>query len=226
MTSADGDSIVTSEQRRRVLARLVDAIVALPPDRPRRVGIDGVDGAGKTMLADELAGPIRAAGRRVLRASVDGFHRTRAERYARGRGSPDGYYRDSYDYPSLRSVLLDPLIAGEPVVPAVFDHTRDAAVPRREHPVEPGTVLLFDGIFLHRRELAGVWDLSIFCRVDLVTSCARMAIRDGAPADPEHPANHRYVEGQRRYLADCDPEALATYVVDNTDLARPYLVER
>ena len=226
MTSADGDSIVTSEQRRSVLARLVGTIVALPADRPRRVGIDGVDGAGKTMLADELAGPVRATGRPVLRASVDGFHRTRAERYARGRGSPDGYYRDSYDYPTLRSVLLDPLVAGEPVVPAVFDHIRDADVPRREHPVEPGTVLLFDGIFLHCRELAGVWDLSIFCRVDPVTSCARMAVRDGAPADPQHPANHRYVEGQRRYLADCDPEAVATCVVDNTDLSRPYLVER
>ena len=41
---------------------------------------------------------------------------------------------------------------------------------------------LFDGIFLHRRELADRWDLSIFCRVDPVTSCARMAVRDGAPS--------------------------------------------
>ena len=89
-----------------------------------------------------------------------------------------------------------------------------------------GGHLLFDGIFLHRRELADRWDLSIFCRVDPVTSCARMAVRDGTPADPGHPANHRYVEGQRRYLADSDPETLATYVVDNTDLSRPYLVER
>ena len=227
MTLADdGESIVTSAQRQTMLARLVDAIVALPTDRPRRVAIDGVDGAGKTWLADELAEPIRAAGRPVLRASVDGFHRPRAERYSRGRGSPDGYYLDSYDYPTLRTVLLDPLVAGEPVVPAVFDHTRDASVPRRTQPVEPGTVLLFDGIFLHRRELADLWDLSVFCRIDPVISCARMAFRDGAPADPEHPANHRYVEGQRRYLADCDPEALATYVVDNTDLARPYLVDR
>lgn len=43
-----------------------------------RVGIDGVDGAGKTCLADELAGVLQAQGAPVIRASVDGFHRPRA----------------------------------------------------------------------------------------------------------------------------------------------------
>jgi uridine kinase len=215
--------------RHALLRRLADAVAALPPDRPRRVAIDGVDGAGKTVLADELAGLLAAAGRPVLRASVDGFHRPRAQRYARGRRSPEGYYLDSYDYATLRSVLLDPLdsaSSGASVCTAVWDHRQDAPVPRRWRPVSAATVLLFDGIFLHRPELRDHWDLSIFCRVGPEVSCARMAVRDGAPADPTDPANRRYVEGQRRYIAACDPESLVTYVVDNSDLAAPYLVER
>lgn len=87
-------------------------------------------------------------------------------------------------------------------------------------------MLIFDGIFLHRPELSGHWDLSIFCRIDAATSCARMALRDGTPADPTHPDNRRYVEGQRLYLEDCDPQTAADLVVDNTDLAVPYLVAR
>lgn len=212
--------------RRALLDRLAEAIATLPADRPRRVAIDGVDGAGKTVLADELAPLVRAAGRPVLRAGVDGFHRPRAARYARGRTSPEGYYLDAYDYSALRSVLLDPLVAGEPVCLAVFDYRQDAAVPRHRHPVEAGTILLLDGIFLHRPELRDHWDLSIFCRVDTATSCARMAARDGTPADPRHLANRRYVDGQGIYLAACEPEALATYVVDNTDLTRPDLIDR
>ncbi len=226
MTPATYDGSVTTPRRRRLLDRLAHNILALPSDRPRLVAIDGVDGAGKTMLADELATDLRAASRPVLRASVDGFHRPRAERYARGRRSPEGYYLDSYDYPTLLSVLLEPFVAGDRVSLAVWEHTRNAPVPRRWQPVDRRAVLLFDGIFLHRPELRDRWDLSIFCRVDPATSCARMAVRDGTPADPADPANRRYVEGQRHYLDACDPEALATYVVDNADLAAPYLVER
>jgi uridine kinase len=226
VTPATYEGSVTTARRRRLLDRLARDIVALPSNRPRIVAIDGVDGAGKTMLADELATDVRAAGRPVLRAGVDGFHRPRAARYARGRGSPQGYYLDSYDYPTLLSVLLEPFVAGEPVCPAVWEHISDTPVPRRWQPVELGAVLIFDGIFLHRPELRDRWDLSIFCRVDPATSCARMAVRDGTPADPADPANRRYVEGQRSYLDACDPEALASYVVDNTDLAAPYVVER
>ena len=126
MTPATYDGSVTALRRRRLLDRLARKILALPSDRPRLVAIDGVDGAGKTMLADDLATAIRAAGRPVLRASVDGFHRPRAERYARDRRSPEGYYLDSYDYPALLSVLLEPFVAGEPVCLAVWEHTRDA----------------------------------------------------------------------------------------------------
>jgi len=62
-----------------------------------RVGIDGVDGAGKTTFADELAAALAPFGRPVIRAGVDGFHHPRAVRYRRGRESPEGFFRDSYD---------------------------------------------------------------------------------------------------------------------------------
>jgi hypothetical protein len=39
-----------------------------------RVAIDGVDGVGKTTLADELVAPLQLLGRDVIRASIDGFH--------------------------------------------------------------------------------------------------------------------------------------------------------
>jgi uridine kinase len=207
-----------------LLERLADALVALPTTMPQRVAIDGVDGAGKTMLADELAELIGDR-RPVVRASVDGFHRPRDARYARGRRSPEGYFLDSYDYATLSSVLLDPFAAGEPVCTAVFDHVTDAPVPRRWRRSGADAILLLDGLFLHRPELRDAWAASIFCRVTPAVSCARMAERDGTPADPDDPANRRYVEGQRIYLGACDPESHATYVIDNTDLTAPYLVE-
>jgi uridine kinase len=53
---------------------------ALAPDRIVRVAIDGVDGAGKTTFANELAEVVGGLGRPVIRASVDGFHNPRVVR--------------------------------------------------------------------------------------------------------------------------------------------------
>jgi uridine kinase len=70
--------------------------------------VDGIDGAGKTTFADELAAVLRDRGHAVIRALVDGFHNPREVRYRRGRRSAVGYYLDSFDYDRLRRVLLDP----------------------------------------------------------------------------------------------------------------------
>src|ERR1700730_4916224 len=98
--------------RERVLGAVVRDILQLPVDRIIRVGIDGVDGAGKTMFATELACKLRRSGRPVIRATVDCFHNPRAIRYARGRSSPEGYFADSYNHAALRAALLDPLSLG------------------------------------------------------------------------------------------------------------------
>ena len=95
--------------REIALSQLADAIVSLQRSHPLRVAIDGIDASGKTTLADQLAPVIEQRGRPVIRASIDGFHRPRSERYRRGPDSPEGYYEDSFDCASLQSALLHPL---------------------------------------------------------------------------------------------------------------------
>src|SRR5919204_1789518 len=94
--------------RAAVIRELADRIEAVRRPHPVRVAIDGVDAAGKTTLADELAAVLRGRGREVIRASIDGFHRPRAERYRRGELSPEGYYHDSFDYDAVRETILGP----------------------------------------------------------------------------------------------------------------------
>jgi hypothetical protein len=52
-----------SPSRVSVLEQLPAAIAAVRLDHPTGVAIDGVDGAGKTTLADELVEPLRRTGR-------------------------------------------------------------------------------------------------------------------------------------------------------------------
>lgn len=185
-----------------------------------RVGIDGVDGAGKTHLADELAAVLAARDVPVVRASVDGFHHPAAVRHRRGRHSPEGYFLDSYDYPTMRRLLLDPLAPGgdRRVVRAVYDVHREAPVPRVVEVAPDPAVLVVDGIFLHRDELVAVWDLSVWLEVPFAVSIPRGAARGYGDPDPAAASNRRYVEGQRLYRRACRPHERATFVVDNTDL--------
>lgn len=214
-----------SETRDALLERLAAAIATLHPDRRIRIAIDGVDGAGKTMLADALAPQVAAKGRSVIRASVDDFHHPRAVRYARGRHSPDGFFLDSYDYPAFRGLLLDPLAPGGSgnFVAAHFDHRTDRPVAPQPQQAAPNAALIVDGIFLHRSELRDCWDFSVFLQVDFAVSMARNATRDGTPEaiDPDAPSARRYVGGQQRYLAECEPTRQANVVIAYDDFCAP-----
>jgi uridine kinase len=219
-----------NQDRRAVLEHLADAVVAVQRAHPVRVGIDGIDAAGKTTLADDLAGMVAARGFPVLRASIDGFHRPRLDRYRRGRDSAEGYYRDSFDFEVLRRELLDPLGPGgdRRYRVATFDEVSDLPVECPVGHADPDTVLLFDGVFLLRPELSGCWELSIFvdCSPDVVLR--RAFDRDGARFESsgalERRYRQRYLAGQEMYLAECFPRERADFLVMNDDPDRPVVV--
>jgi len=219
---------MTTTPRQQFLHALSCLIAGIPCDHPLRLGIDGVDASGKTILADELVAPLTATGRRVLRASIDGFHRPRAERYKLGRQSPEGYFRDSFQLDRIVRDLLAPLgpAGSRRIKRAVFDYRSDSPVYLPEEDVPADAILLFDGVFLHRRELVSFWDATIYLDVPFEITVRRAAERDGWPPDVEAVENRRYVEGQRLYLRECNPPAAASIVVDNSDLARPVITAR
>ena len=221
---------VESVARERLLRTLaLDIESRLHLEAVLRVAIDGVDGAGKTVLADELAETITAAP--VIRASIDDFHNPAAVRYRQGRGSPEGYFRDSFNYPLFRRLLLDPLSPGgnRRYRRRGFDHLADKQVSASVEVATVPSVLLVDGIFLHRPELRDAWDYSVFLEVSTRTSVRRCIERAGAweqSDDPGAPEHQRYVQGQQRYLETCTPAVQASCVVCNEDLENPAFAEQ
>ena len=212
--------------RTDLLERLADRIQSIALPHPVRVAIDGVDGVGKTTLANELVQPLQRRGLPVIRASIDGFHNPRSVRYRHGRGSPEGYFRDSFDHDAVVVNLLSPLgpDGSRRYRKAVFDYRTDSAVNAPLETAPNNAVLVFDGVFLHRPEFRRYWDFSIFLDAPFEVTIARCAWRDGSSPDVQAPENQRYVEGQRLYFLECDPASLASMVIRNDDLRVPEIV--
>lgn len=216
--------------RAGVLRHLADRIASIHLTHPLRVAIDGVDGAGKTIMADELAIYIKQYGRQVIRASTDSFHRPRVERYRRGPDSPEGFYYDSFDHDRIRRELLEPLGPGGQLEyrAAAFDWRSDSFVnaPCARAPID--AILLFDGIFAQRPELADCWELRIFLDVDFTETLRRSFVRDARPGQTAQELERRfwarYAAGQRIYLSTVRPAESADIVIDNNDPTRPRIL--
>lgn len=207
---------------------LVADIKSVARDGFVRVGVDGVDGAGKSFFAAELGRRLEHAGLVAINVSVDGFHHPAQIRYRRGRRSPEGFYTDSYDYDEFIRLVLQPFGAGGDgrFVRAIHDSDTDSVVQAPVEQAPPGAILVVDGIFLHRDELVAYWDYSIFLDVGFSVSIPRMAYRDGTSPDPGSEYNFRYVAGQEIYIEQCRPAQRASVVIDNSDLEHPRVLRR
>ena len=218
--------------RSELLAALAGRICALRLTHPVRVAIDGIDAAGKTSLAGELADSLIARGRPVIHASVDGFHRPREERYQRGALSPEGYYRDSFDYAALLEALLLPLGPGgsRAYRQSAYDYRADRPIAAAEEVAAPDAALVMDGVFLLRPELADLWDFRILVEVPFAVALERAERRDAALFGSVEAVRarylKRYIPGQQLYFEEARPRERADAIVRNEDPAHPILLLR
>lgn len=219
--------------RNNLIAQLVEIICEEHRPHPLRVAIDGVDGVGKTYLADELIDPIEKQSRTIIRASSDSFHHSSRIRYKRGKDSPEGYYHDSFNYEAIISELLKPLgpDGNRKYRRSIYDYRKEQY---NQSPIliaPKDSVLLFDGIFLHRPELIQYWDFSIFVEANFKVAVERAIKRDmmndGDEIQKEEYFKRywqRYVPGQMIYLEEVKPRDLASLVVDNNKFDEPFLI--
>jgi uridine kinase len=215
--------------RAELVARLAHLLSGHTAEHTVRVAVDGPDAAGKTTLADELAVVLRQTGRSALRASFDDFHRPRHERHQRGPLSPEGYFRDCFDFPALRRLVLQPLgpDGNGRFQPALRDYRTEELYQQPAQVAPARSMLLVDGVFLLTDELRDCWDLSLFLDVSPAETLRRALVRDtdlfGSPTVVRERYQHRYLPGQQLYRTAVRPTQVADVVLDYDDPDAPLI---
>lgn len=215
-----------------VIQQIADRILSISLPHPVRVGINGVDGSGKTVFAKQLAEALHArTDREIIDASIDNFHNPKEIRYQKGRDSAEGFYKDSFQYQTLKRVLLDPLGANgdRKYTTVAFDLQNNQSIKGEKHTAGNDAILILEGIFIFRPELVHSFDLKIYIDVPFEETLNRMLARDTQSAD-EHTEttrrfHARYKAGQDIYINTVHPKEISDIIIDNTDYNNPKIIK-
>src|SRR6185312_15594884 len=146
---------------------------------PLVVAIDGRSGVGKSILASQLGA--------VLPASViptDDFFAAELTSADWDPRSPRERALDAIDWRRLRRLALDPLLAGRAAVWHPFDFGAGAradgsyAFSSESVRRDAARLIILDGAYSSRPELADLVDVAILVEVPVATRRARLALRE------------------------------------------------
>jgi len=143
------------------------------------VAIDGRSGSGKSTVAEAVARAIDA-----VIVPCDDFFAAGVSDAEWDRRTPAQRAADAIDWRRLKREALEPLRTGRPARWHAFDFSagprRDGTYPLQRTPTErgPKPVVLLDGAYSARPELADVVDLTVLVEAAPTTRETRLAARE------------------------------------------------
>lgn len=186
-------------------------------DRTILVGIDGLGGAGKSTIADELLHMLEEAGDPAVLLHMDDLIHPRCVRYNAEYPEWECYYDLQWRYDLLLSKILHPVRSGQSVDTVLeFYQLADDSYQLRTVQIPVGSIVILEGIFLQRKELAGMFDLTAYVDVPEEVRLQRVLKRDGYignSSEIQAKYERRYFPAERYYVQECDPASSADLIL-------------
>jgi hypothetical protein len=190
---------------------LADAATARPG---LRVGIDGPVADDAHALADALADALLERAVPVARVCAEDYLRARSLRLEHGPDDPEAFAEGWYDLSALRREVLDPMepdAATRVWLPRLRDPATDRPYREPAREAVASTVVVLDGRFLARWEIADAVDVPVLLDVSAAARARRV------PDDEQS----RVLPAWERYLEWYDPAARAAVVVRHDRPSHP-----
>ncbi|MGL1887421.1 MAG: hypothetical protein OCD76_12980 [Reichenbachiella sp.] len=191
-------------------------------DKPIRIAVNGIEGTGKTIFAQNLTEYLNSISISAIQISIDGFHFNKEVRYKKGRDSAKGYYEDSYDEITFVEKVLKSSQSNCPTyTKATHDLETDEYLTLPPTELNNGVVMITDGAYLLKPNYRNHWDIIIYLKTSFEIALNRGVERDksklGGVDKTKEKFEKRYHEASKMYLNENNPENLADIVIDNSD---------
>lgn len=184
------------------------------PDRPFIVAIDGLSGAGKTTMVEQLRGI--ATNEVVLH--IDDFIVERHRRYETGQSEAMEYYALQWDVDLLVETLFKPLREGQTNLMLPYYERDQDEIVMRTIEIAPNALVLIEGIFLLRAEWRDYFDYVVYLDCPREVRYERVLHRDtyiGDLAERLAKYERRYWPGEAHYLKTVNPKTKADHIVQS-----------
>ncbi len=179
------------------------------------IGIDGLGGAGKSTVSEQVCAALEADGIHTLLLHIDDFIHPRAVRYNDNYPEWQCYYDLQWRYDHFADVLRAVKAGADAVEAELYDKENDSYFTRR-YTLHERTAVIVEGIFLQRGELRGLFDCMVYIDVPEDERLGRVLRRDtyiGNERQIAEKYEKRYFPAERRYFEACRPERSADIVV-------------
>jgi len=194
-------------------------------DRAFVVGVNGIDTSGKTEFARGVEIFLKSKNRKVQVINLDDFHNPKAVRYS-GSDQADNYYTKSFNIDTILNKLLIPARTGKVEVKfTALNLQTDIYELERSYVFDRDTIIIFEGVFIFRKELIPYIDYKIFIDIPLEECKKRALVRDMPVLGTEVMGKYdtKYIPAQKRYLAEFPPADVADMIIDNLNWEYPVI---
>jgi uridine kinase len=183
--------------------RVAAAITAVARNGFALISIDGAGGSGKSTLAGAVAGTLAGISDAAI-VHGDDFYRPMPPGDRLLLGPQDGYQR-YFDWQRLRDQVLIPLASGAAAEYQRYDWATRQLAAGEWHRVPRAGVVIVEGVYTARPELAGYYDLTVWVEAPREVCLRRLADRghDHGPGN----WNERWRAAEEHYAAATRPGA-------------------
>ena len=218
------DLLTIFDRRSPIFQKIIEDIkIRKQKDKPFIIGVNGVDCSGKTTFAWDLETYLKNRGYPTQIIAIDDFHNPKSVRYS-GEDQAYNYFFKSFNVEMLAEKLFKPIRENGKVITKLklLNVENDKYEIIRRYKVTPETIVITEGVFLFRKELALFIDYKVYLDIPFEESKRRAVIRDAAASLQKYET--KYHPAQIKYIEQYAPAAQADIVIENSNPDFPVTV--
>ena len=219
--TGEREKLPDSDRRLSLFEQILEEIeTRKQKDRAFVIGITGIDCSGKSTFAESFKKFLTARGFDTQFIGIDDFHNPMAYRYA-GDNQAENYYNKSFNITGIIDNLLVPIHNKDTfsIRLTLLNVITDRYEIEKEFSFNQNTIVVFEGVFLFRKELSPYIDYKIFLDIPFEESKRRAMNRDIEASLKKY--DEKYLPAQRKYLDEYPPGETVDMIIDNSDWEYP-----